>query len=102
MERAEESELLSGLVRRGYPVAWRPPWILTIVAGRKLAIRCRYYDSKTDPAYMEAAARAADLGHIGAGRIVTFDETRGDVRFYTLHMAPRGRLRVGKITLRLR
>ena len=86
--KPKEATLLTGLVQRGYAVAWRPPWILTIIAGRKIAIRCCYYDSKTDPEYLVAATRAAELGHIGAGRLVTLDETRGDVRFYTVHMAP--------------
>ena len=93
MERPEEERLLGGLAHRGYPVVWRPPWVLTIVSGKKLAIRVRAYDSKTDPAYLEAATRAAELGHIGAGRLVTFDETRGDIRFYTVHMAPSSRRR---------
>lgn len=101
MRRVEE-ELVTGLARRGYPVTWRAPWVLTLVAGRKVAIRCRYYESKTDPGYLAAATNAAELGFIGAGRVVTFDESRGDVRFYTVHVAPRGRLGRHKIALRIR
>lgn len=88
-----EEKLAFFLEKRGFksvvPLAMRNEregFVLALRGEQRLIIRCRRYESPSDPEYINAAPEAMESGRIGRRYILTVDDVDGDTHRYTVHL----------------
>lgn len=89
-----ETTLAGLLEQRGYVALARIPgngsrvgYVLALYGDRRLVIRCRRYEERTDPDYVAAFESAVITGKVASNCVLTFDGIKGTLHYYTLHVA---------------